>query len=294
MPSELSLDCFELAREVRELDMRASPYDLRELGVEPVRIETSEGKAEYVAAQRAFSGRAQALRARLVDACDELLGAGASPSPVPHRPLEPEPAAQQPRRRPRPFRSSAPNSRMPITGMSQEPEPAAGEEEQRQGHERRQRHHRVAVAPDQPSQDRHGGSGTRAGDGPAGAGPWTTSWPGAGSRGATRSGRSAKSASSSVRVRAALASGGAPFVLAGVEPAGVPVRVEGGHRRVPLGGADAHRGKDAAGAVRFVLGVAHPSILPPPGRAAGEVRADRHDGPAGLSGPGRPGAAGRR
>ena len=66
VPSDLTLDCFELAREVRELDMRAAPYDLRELGVDPVRIETSEGKAEYVAAQRAFSQRAQALRARLV------------------------------------------------------------------------------------------------------------------------------------------------------------------------------------------------------------------------------------
>lgn len=86
VPSDLTLDCFELAREVRELDMRAAPYDLRELGVDPVRIETSEGKAEYVAAQRAFSQRAQALRARLVQACDDLLSAGPRPSPVPHTP----------------------------------------------------------------------------------------------------------------------------------------------------------------------------------------------------------------
>ena len=64
---------------------------------------------------------------------------------------------------------------------------------------------------------------------------------------------------------------GAPFVLAGVQPAGVPVGVEGGHRRVPLGGADAHGGKDAAGA-GLVLALAHPAILPPPARAAGEVR----------------------
>ena len=35
VPSDLTLDCFELAREVRELDMRAAPYDLRELGVRP-------------------------------------------------------------------------------------------------------------------------------------------------------------------------------------------------------------------------------------------------------------------
>jgi hypothetical protein len=78
VPSELVADCFALAWEIRDLDMRASPYDLTALGHEPVRIETPEGKAEYVAAQRAFSERAAALRQRLVTACDGLLGAGAS------------------------------------------------------------------------------------------------------------------------------------------------------------------------------------------------------------------------
>ncbi len=73
--SELVMDCFELAHEIRALDMRAAPYDLRELGYEPVRIETTEGKAEYAAAQRAFSVRGQALRARLVDAVDVALAA---------------------------------------------------------------------------------------------------------------------------------------------------------------------------------------------------------------------------
>ncbi len=71
--SDLALDAFELAREIRELDMRASPYDLRALGYEPVRIETPEGKAQYVEEQRRFSERSQALRARLVEAIDDLL-----------------------------------------------------------------------------------------------------------------------------------------------------------------------------------------------------------------------------
>jgi hypothetical protein len=71
-PGELLVDCFELAVEVRELDMRASPYDLRAHGYEPVRIETGEGKAEYAAAQRAFAERGAALRARLLGVCDEL------------------------------------------------------------------------------------------------------------------------------------------------------------------------------------------------------------------------------
>ncbi|GAA2477032.1 3-methyladenine DNA glycosylase [Terrabacter carboxydivorans] len=71
--SDLVMDCFELARDIRALDMRAAPYDLRELGYEPVRIETAEGKAEYAAAQRGFSVRGQALRARLVEAIDAVV-----------------------------------------------------------------------------------------------------------------------------------------------------------------------------------------------------------------------------
>jgi hypothetical protein len=56
------------------LDMRASPYDLTDLGHPPVRIETPAGKAEYAAAQRVFAERAALLRSRLIDVCDELLG----------------------------------------------------------------------------------------------------------------------------------------------------------------------------------------------------------------------------
>ena len=74
-PSELVVDCFELARDVRLLDMRASPYDLRPLGHEPVRVETGEGRAEYVRAQRGFAERGAVLRARLVDVCAALLSA---------------------------------------------------------------------------------------------------------------------------------------------------------------------------------------------------------------------------
>ncbi|WP_202863666.1 3-methyladenine DNA glycosylase [Ornithinimicrobium avium] len=72
VPGDLTLRAFELAREVRELDMRAAPYDLRELGYQPVRIETAEGKAEYVAAQRAFTVRSNALRRELLDVLDRL------------------------------------------------------------------------------------------------------------------------------------------------------------------------------------------------------------------------------
>ena len=66
-------DCFALARDIRTLDMRASPYDLADLGYPPVRVETAEGRQEYVAAQRTFADRAAPLRARLIDECDRLL-----------------------------------------------------------------------------------------------------------------------------------------------------------------------------------------------------------------------------
>ena len=70
----LALDCFALAGDIRLLDMQASPYDLSSYGHEPVKIETPEGKAEYVARQREFARRAAGLRARLIRVCEELLG----------------------------------------------------------------------------------------------------------------------------------------------------------------------------------------------------------------------------
>jgi hypothetical protein len=72
--SDLVADCFELARDIRALDMRASPYDLSALGYAPVRVETVVGKQEYVEAQRAFAERGAPLRARLVSECERLLG----------------------------------------------------------------------------------------------------------------------------------------------------------------------------------------------------------------------------
>ena len=73
-PSELIADCFALARDVREIDMRASPYDLRALGFEPIAIETASGRAEYERHQRLFATRGEPLRARLIALCDRLPG----------------------------------------------------------------------------------------------------------------------------------------------------------------------------------------------------------------------------
>jgi hypothetical protein len=73
--SDLVADCFALARDIRELDMRASPYDLTALGLSPVPVETPEGRARYAAAQRDFAIRAAVLRARLIAAVDALSAA---------------------------------------------------------------------------------------------------------------------------------------------------------------------------------------------------------------------------
>ncbi len=64
--SELLLDCFELALELRELDMRASPYDLAEWGCVPVCIETAEGRRIYEMEQKRLAVLASVLRGKLI------------------------------------------------------------------------------------------------------------------------------------------------------------------------------------------------------------------------------------
>jgi hypothetical protein len=68
-------DCFELARDVRTLDMQAAPYDLRGLGLDPVRVETPEGRAEFASRQREFAGRGAVLRSRLATSLERVVAA---------------------------------------------------------------------------------------------------------------------------------------------------------------------------------------------------------------------------
>jgi len=73
--SSLVRATFELAREIRTVDMQVAPYDLADLGVEPIRVETAEGRAEFAKYQLNFSQRAVALRQQLVDALEPLISA---------------------------------------------------------------------------------------------------------------------------------------------------------------------------------------------------------------------------
>lgn len=77
-PSALVADTFLFAVRIREIDMRASPYDLRDLGFEPIRVETSDGRREYERHQRIFAEESRPFRARLIDVCERLLRATAS------------------------------------------------------------------------------------------------------------------------------------------------------------------------------------------------------------------------
>jgi hypothetical protein len=70
--SDLIGECFANAWTARQLDMRASPYELRALGYEPIPIETPEGRAEYETLQRRLAEASGALRQRLSATAWEL------------------------------------------------------------------------------------------------------------------------------------------------------------------------------------------------------------------------------
>lgn len=68
--ADLTADLFALARDIREVDMRAAPYDLASLGYAPIAIETPEGRAEFVEYQREFARRGQEQRRLLLSALE--------------------------------------------------------------------------------------------------------------------------------------------------------------------------------------------------------------------------------
>jgi hypothetical protein len=72
--SDLVGQVFALACEGRDLDMRASPYDLSHLGYEPVCIETAEGRERYEQEQRRLAEKAVPLREELRRAALRISG----------------------------------------------------------------------------------------------------------------------------------------------------------------------------------------------------------------------------
>lgn len=71
-PGELLLDALDAAFEAREVDMRSSPYDLSDWGLQPIPVETNEGRSEFVAFQKQWAERTQALRSRFLAAVEQV------------------------------------------------------------------------------------------------------------------------------------------------------------------------------------------------------------------------------
>jgi hypothetical protein len=70
--SDVVREAFALARDIRLVDMQVAPYELLALGVEPIRVETAEGRAEFVAHQREFSVRAGTIRTRMISSIEAV------------------------------------------------------------------------------------------------------------------------------------------------------------------------------------------------------------------------------
>jgi hypothetical protein len=70
--SDVIREAFLLAVEARTIDMKASPYDLQNRGLEPIRIETEAGRKEYLEHQTAIWERGLPIREKLIEAYDTL------------------------------------------------------------------------------------------------------------------------------------------------------------------------------------------------------------------------------
>lgn len=71
--SELIRKAFLNAVDTRKVDMQASPYDAREFGLEPIRIETEEGRKVYLEKQTKIFERSMPIREELIDVMEDLL-----------------------------------------------------------------------------------------------------------------------------------------------------------------------------------------------------------------------------
>ncbi|MCC5925434.1 MAG: 3-methyladenine DNA glycosylase [Bacteroidetes bacterium] len=71
--SDITTKAFLLAWDTRKLDMMASPYDLSDEGLRPIKIETASGREEYTRLQKEIAERARPIREELVDQLESLV-----------------------------------------------------------------------------------------------------------------------------------------------------------------------------------------------------------------------------
>lgn len=73
IPSEIIGYAFELALLARILDMRASPYDIKEYGYTPIKIETDAGREKYKKLQKEIHDKSLLLRDKLIHSYSGIL-----------------------------------------------------------------------------------------------------------------------------------------------------------------------------------------------------------------------------
>ncbi|MBD3616171.1 MAG: 3-methyladenine DNA glycosylase [Gracilimonas sp.] len=71
--SNLILEAFELAVKARRIDMQASPYDLRNQGLQPIKIETESGRKEYKKKQEMIFEKGFPIRNEVIKALKKIL-----------------------------------------------------------------------------------------------------------------------------------------------------------------------------------------------------------------------------
>lgn len=71
--SEIIRSAFLLAVDTRIIDMKASPYDLQDRGLEPIKIETNEGRRQYVEKQKEIYRRSVPIRKQLIEEYEKLI-----------------------------------------------------------------------------------------------------------------------------------------------------------------------------------------------------------------------------
>jgi len=71
--SDVIREAFFNAVETRKVDMQASPYDAREFGLEPIKIETESGRAEYLERQMEIYEKSKPVRERVIEEYEKVL-----------------------------------------------------------------------------------------------------------------------------------------------------------------------------------------------------------------------------
>jgi len=66
--SHIVRTAFVLAKDIRSVDMQVAPYNLADLGVIPIPVETAAGRIKFARLQDEFAHRAQSLRTELISA----------------------------------------------------------------------------------------------------------------------------------------------------------------------------------------------------------------------------------